>query len=135
MSRHELNRPHAARINLVLDEVAAESVGWRASQDAGLIYSKHADPDMERDRRIRWLVEELGRVAQAISSDKVSSAGGAACDRASTNALRDRRAELIQLTAIVVAIAESISPHQPDCDVNDSNPDGITKPCNCGGVS
>ena len=22
--------------------------------------------------------------------------------------------------------------HNPDCDVNDINPDGIVKPCNCG---
>jgi hypothetical protein len=22
--------------------------------------------------------------------------------------------------------------HSPDCDVNDGNPDGISKPCNCG---
>jgi hypothetical protein len=22
--------------------------------------------------------------------------------------------------------------HSPDCDVNDANPDGIKKPCNCG---
>ena len=27
--------------------------------------------------------------------------------------------------------SNGMSEHLPDCDVNDINPDGITKPCNC----
>lgn len=126
---HEQPLPHAARTYAVLDEVAAERARQHALLQQGDIPFNCADPEVCIDRKLRVLTEEVGEVARAIDIlDQCSGPAAPICKEA-------LRAELIQVAAVAVAIGESLTAHHPDCDGNDPNPDGIRKPCNCGGAS
>jgi NTP pyrophosphatase (non-canonical NTP hydrolase) len=102
---HPLNLPHSARTYRVLDEVAAERARQYALLRTGRIQHDCADPSVNLDRKLRVLTEELGEVAQAI--DILEQCGGPA----EPLCREELREELIQVAAVAVAWAESLTPN------------------------
>lgn len=100
---HNIHLPHAARTYAVLDAVAVERARQHALLQTGHIRIDCADPDVDIDRKLRVLTEELGEVAQAIDTlDHCTGPAAPLCRE-------ELRAELIQVAAVAAAIAESLT--------------------------
>jgi len=101
--RHELTLPHAERTYRVLDEVAAERARQHLLLQSGAITFDCADPAIDFRRKFPVLVEEVGEVAQILQNDLPPDSLAA---QLLLNSLRE---ELLQVAAVAVAMAESLT--------------------------
>jgi hypothetical protein len=100
---HTLTLPHAARTYRVLDEVAAE----RARQHA-LVAAREINDWSNPGNSLHGGFEDLNEaVAQAAEGLAILAQVGGPAHRLLLNELRS---ELIQVAAVAVAIAESLTP-------------------------
>jgi hypothetical protein len=123
---HELNLPHAERTYRVLDEVAAERARQHNLLAAGSIPFDCADPAVDLHVKLPVLIEEIGEVAALLQTIAVSRMTEP--DEPRMLMLTAIREELLQVAAVAVAMAESLTPtatawselHQPHRRISDS---------------
>lgn len=103
---HEITLPHAARTYAVLDEVAVERARHHDLSMAGTIHYDCAYGGAgcaPPDTKLRLLTLAVGEVAEAI--DVLEQCSASAAPRCK----EELRAKLIQVAAVAVAIAESLT--------------------------
>ena len=117
--------PHTSKLHHILQLIATERARQAALLHAGKIRQNCADPGVHPDRKLRVATEELGEVARAI--DIIEAI---AYNPNLTPELRAKeliaahahlRVELIQIAAVCVAFAESLTP-EPDADTTHEEP-------------
>ena len=115
--------PHTAKLHHVLQLIAAERARQAAETEAGR--ASDSAPFNGLNRKLRVATVALGRVADGIATIESVAYNPNLTPELREQELRathdDLRVELIQIAAVCVAFAESLTP-EPDADTTHEEP-------------